>query len=314
MKSINILIITYNQQDVIKRTLDCVLGQKEHGLKEIVICDDCSKDYTWSILEEYKSRYPSIVCSYRNEHNLGIYANMQRLVSLRGKADLYYFLSGDDMINKGSFQKLQEYIVSNNIELDNKACAIYGDWLRVYPDGRNDYMSNGFVTKDVSALSLKIRGLIYNWGVFLSKALIDSFGDIVLDKGLPLAEGLFDIQTQRYSTKNYHIVYPIGVYSAGIGVSTKLKGNEYIEKELEAWRYFYDLNCFTEEDRHWIRYLICERSIILCGGIRNYFLGLNHYIKSNPQRYGIGFKKQMRVFYIITRLFFSHYYHLIRKK
>ena len=50
----SVIIITYNQEDVIARTLESLLSQ-EH-LYEICVSDDCSSDRTWEILNEYSSR------------------------------------------------------------------------------------------------------------------------------------------------------------------------------------------------------------------------------------------------------------------
>ena len=52
MNRINILLITYNQENLIRRTLDSILCQKEIGINNIVVNDDCSKDNTWEILKE----------------------------------------------------------------------------------------------------------------------------------------------------------------------------------------------------------------------------------------------------------------------
>ena len=54
---ISVVIITYKQQDLISRAIDSVLCQKEYGLKEIVISDDCSPDNTWSVLNNYSNKY-----------------------------------------------------------------------------------------------------------------------------------------------------------------------------------------------------------------------------------------------------------------
>ena len=64
---ISVLIVTYKQADIIGRNLDSILEQKDDGLFEIVICDDCSPDNNWEIISEYVKKYPSIIRAYRNE-------------------------------------------------------------------------------------------------------------------------------------------------------------------------------------------------------------------------------------------------------
>ena len=51
MKRITVLVMTYNQEELIKRALNSILNQKEYGLFKVVVCDDCSKDNTWNVLK-----------------------------------------------------------------------------------------------------------------------------------------------------------------------------------------------------------------------------------------------------------------------
>ena len=116
---INVLIITYKQEDVIGRALDSVLCQKEFGLNKIIVCDDCSPDNNWGIIQQYAQRYPEIIEAYRNETNLGIYGNSEKVVSLKGVADFYYMMSGDDALCDGWFIEIQKYIINNRIESED---------------------------------------------------------------------------------------------------------------------------------------------------------------------------------------------------
>lgn len=52
---VDILMATYNGEKYLREQIDSILDQsfKEFNL---IICDDCSKDSTWEILEEYKSK------------------------------------------------------------------------------------------------------------------------------------------------------------------------------------------------------------------------------------------------------------------
>ena len=62
----SVIIITYNQEHLIKRALDSVVCQKDY-LYEIIISDDCSTDYTWKVVLEYQRKYPSLLKPYRNK-------------------------------------------------------------------------------------------------------------------------------------------------------------------------------------------------------------------------------------------------------
>ena len=90
MKSINVLVVTYNHEKYIGRFLDSVLQQKEYGLNKIILCDDQSKDNNVQVISEYVKKYPDIVELNVNKKNLGIYGNFNHLLDVKGDADLYY--------------------------------------------------------------------------------------------------------------------------------------------------------------------------------------------------------------------------------
>ena len=53
---VDILMATYNGEKYLKSQIDSILNQSFKDFK-LIICDDCSKDKTWQILEEYKNKY-----------------------------------------------------------------------------------------------------------------------------------------------------------------------------------------------------------------------------------------------------------------
>ena len=134
-KKISVLIVTYKQAKVIGRNIESILQQKDYGLHEIVICDDCSPDNNWEVIQGYVERYPNIIRAYRNNPNLGIYGNSNKLITLAGNADLFCWLEGDDALCDGFFKKAQEVIVNNEIDLTKRVC-IQADYKSITPEGR----------------------------------------------------------------------------------------------------------------------------------------------------------------------------------
>lgn len=70
---ISVAVITYNQQETIRQTLDSILMQKGDFDLELVIGEDCSTDNTRAICEEYEKAYSQplpkgkgIDCSFAN--------------------------------------------------------------------------------------------------------------------------------------------------------------------------------------------------------------------------------------------------------
>ena len=75
---VSVGVITYNQQDTIRQTLDSILMQKGDFDLELVIGEDCSTDNTLAICQEYAKQYSDKVVLLSGPHNLGITANYFR--------------------------------------------------------------------------------------------------------------------------------------------------------------------------------------------------------------------------------------------
>lgn len=91
---ISIAMTTYNGEKYLREQLDSILNQTYSNF-ELIICDDCSKDSTWQILEEY-AQNDNRIKIYKNEHNLGFKKNFEKAISLCN-AD-YIALSDQDDI------------------------------------------------------------------------------------------------------------------------------------------------------------------------------------------------------------------------
>ena len=83
---ISVVILTYNQQDTIGRSINSVLMQKCHVPYEIIIGEDASTDSTRTICQEYARKHPDIIRLFCNERNKGISDNyFDCLLQCRGK-------------------------------------------------------------------------------------------------------------------------------------------------------------------------------------------------------------------------------------
>lgn len=216
---ISVKIITYNQEKVIKRTLDSLIQQKEY-IYEICISDDCSKDKTWGILQEYASLYHGFIKLHRNEQNQGIFRNIENSLGLVS-GDLVYSLSGDDVVPDKVFYNIVKYIVDNGIDYLNAKISIYGDVEINYPDGEVWYRKNDLVSKNANILRLKIRGLIYGYGVCYSCAIIEKFHKLSQGRSYIVEEAMDD-QIIVFSEENYYMPEVVYKYYAEYGVSAQL--------------------------------------------------------------------------------------------
>lgn len=92
---VSVIVITYNQEHELSRTLNSIISQKCPFEFEIIVGEDCSTDGTRKVLEEYASRYNDIIVPLYNDVNRGILKNFISAISkVRGK--YIAFCDGDD--------------------------------------------------------------------------------------------------------------------------------------------------------------------------------------------------------------------------
>lgn len=76
---ISVLLPVYNGAQFLNTTINCLLVQSYTNF-EIIACDDCSTDNSWSLLKEWTKR-DSRLRLIRNSHNLGVFKTQQRLAN-----------------------------------------------------------------------------------------------------------------------------------------------------------------------------------------------------------------------------------------
>lgn len=97
---ISVCIPTYNNRDVIQKTLQSIINQTYKNI-EIVIVDDCSLDETVDII---RSIDDARIVLHRNEQNLGMSGNWNRCVSL-AKGEYIKFICADDILEPDCLEK-----------------------------------------------------------------------------------------------------------------------------------------------------------------------------------------------------------------
>ncbi len=285
MKELEVLIITYNQQNLVSRALDSILSQAEFGLKDIIICDDCSTDNNWLVISDYSRRYPQYVKAYRNEQNLGIYGNMNHLVSLRGTADLYFIMSGDDAMGEGVFCALQSFI--EDIPLDNVFASFFCDWIRKHVDGKEYLFRNNLADKGMNNVSLKLRGLLSSRSVFVTKAVMDKYTPVDLSHGVAYAEEMYDIRPHLLSDKFYYFPFIGSIYYSGIGVSTNFdKMRQYRKSDLYKWEQTLSWPQLSRKDRFYVKSQIYVDQMYEKESFRFFFPALWFFLRGIVPAYG----------------------------
>ena len=289
MVSINVLIITYNQESVIGRALDSVLSQKDWGLHEIIICDDHSTDNNWDVIQSYVEKYPDIIKAYRNDPNLGIYGNVEKTYKNRGEADLYVSLSGDDSFCDGYFETLQKYIDNNSINVKGKAVAFSFYYKIIRPNGRQIICKNNKARGSKNLFSLKYRGLISSRGLMMSADIMNQYKEVPLDKGVPLAEHACEIQGYQHAYFVYYIPFAASIYYSQIGVSTTMRNVETYQKYMYRWEYFLNNSELSKKDQAYTKMKIATLGYYNHPSVASLFKIIMYFCKSFDFQLGISF-------------------------
>lgn len=156
MEKIDILLATYNGEKYIKEQIDSILSQTYTEFN-LIISDDCSKDNTRKILDQYEKRDNRIKVFFQ-EKNLGYVKNFEFL--LRQVENKIYMLSDqDDVWDKEKIEKTYNYLKQTNSDLvftdltvvDKDLKEIYPSFNRLmkydrkankYDDYRLEYLYN----------------------------------------------------------------------------------------------------------------------------------------------------------------------------
>lgn len=140
---VSVAMATYNGEKYIREQLDSILAQTYTDF-EIVVCDDCSKDNTISILREYEKNNNRIHI-YENEQNLGFKKNFEKAAGLCC-GDYIAFSDQDDIWTPDHLQILLDGINgydcsgAANIYIDkygNEIPLLQG--TRIFPKTKKDW-------------------------------------------------------------------------------------------------------------------------------------------------------------------------------
>lgn len=110
MISLSVHLITYNNEKYIEETIESILKQKVNFNYEIIVGDDCSKDETLSIIENYKKKHPKLFKVFKNESRLGILKNFKSTLD-KCSGNFVFPLAGDDLLkHEDTLQKMVDVI------------------------------------------------------------------------------------------------------------------------------------------------------------------------------------------------------------
>jgi len=111
---ITVIIPVYNAEKYISKCLESVINQTFKDF-EVLCINDCSKDSSLKILEEY-SKKDKRINIINNEKNLGAALTRNKGIE-SAKGEYIYFLDADDYIDEDYLEKMVEKIEKENADI-----------------------------------------------------------------------------------------------------------------------------------------------------------------------------------------------------
>jgi glycosyltransferase involved in cell wall biosynthesis len=97
MPKVSVMVLTYNHEGFIRKTLTSILEQKTDFDFDILVGDDASTDGTAAIIQEFYERFPNKIVPFLHEKNLGGFGKANTLHALeRAKGQYIAPMDGDD--------------------------------------------------------------------------------------------------------------------------------------------------------------------------------------------------------------------------
>ena len=166
MPKISVIMGIYNCASTLPDAIESILSQTYIDW-ELILCDDGSVDDTYSVAEEYKTKYPEKIRLIRNKKNLGLPETLNKCLSV---ADGVYIarMDGDDISMPDRFEKQIRFLESNpDIDCVGTAMTRFdenGDFDSVYAVEKPD------------KYTLKMYPLCFHATLMMKKTCYDAIG------------------------------------------------------------------------------------------------------------------------------------------
>lgn len=281
---------SYNGEEYICEQIDSILSQTLQQF-ELVVCDDCSTDSTWKILQNY-SATDSRIRIFQNEGNIGFKNNFAKAISLT-KGEYIALCDQDDIWERDHLEQLLNH-------LGNKMIAC-GDSLLV--DSQNHSLnmtlsyqqSFDFVSDDdmKKAYSLfYFRSPFQGAGMLIRREFFEMA--LPIPQQIPYHDVWFSELSCFYGGMNYfkkvitrYRQHNKNVTGSRIQRRPKfgtwlrkiLRGKYLQDRSYAALQILQRINDLTEEQRHFLENVILhgERKKTFCGRVLNSLFELIHY-------------------------------------
>ena len=164
---ISVLMPAYNAEEYIAEAIESILNQTFKDY-EFIIVDDCSTDNTWQIIKKYIKK-DSRIKAHKNEKNLGIAGNRNKLISM-AKGDYIIWQDADDISMPYRLEKQYKFME------ENPEVGILGGWLQFFNKNGNLSVRKYATDDKVLRRKIFIYSPVAQPAAIIRKKLLDEVG------------------------------------------------------------------------------------------------------------------------------------------
>lgn len=157
---VSIIIPCYKRPDYLEQALESAINQDYMGSYEVIVCDNtplCEVSPNLELINKFKNNK---ILFYRNEENIGMYGNWNRLIEL-ARAPYVVFLHDDDLLLPNALTILMS--IQNKTNADGVNAA------------HNDIDGDGVIIRSAPLLPNKRKLLLFEYQINTRVTLFDLF-------------------------------------------------------------------------------------------------------------------------------------------
>lgn len=225
MKKVSIIMPMYNMERFIRDAIDSVIAQTYTNW-ELLITDDCSTDYSVSIVKEYMGK-DSRIKLFSTEHNTGSPSEPRNISLSRATGELIAFLDSDDIWLPCKLQDQMNFMEQTGYTF------IYSDVERVSVAGIRSGRIEKRKAKTYYQDMLRVNQIPACAALVSRDHIIG-----VHYKQLPMEDFVFWLDILRkggmaYNTGFVHVLYRVRPQSRSGSVWNKIKRYWFILRKVE---------------------------------------------------------------------------------
>lgn len=167
---VTVIMTVYNSEKYLKVSINSILSQSYKNI-ELLICDDCSSDNSWSIIKSYSDKR---IKSYRNSVNLG-YLHTCNKIFAEANGDLITFQDSDDYSDSTRVD-----ILVNEFKKNKSLMLCGSNFSRVDHDAKKTVSHSNLPVSNISILESlddnSSRFPILGGSIMIRKEILKSIG------------------------------------------------------------------------------------------------------------------------------------------